>query len=36
MVIFVPPWAKRDRTRTSAFCEGVYEYLTGMGLARLS
>jgi hypothetical protein len=31
MVIFVPPGAKRDRTRRPAFYEGVYEYLTNLG-----
>ena len=35
MVIFVPPRAKRDRTRSPAFYEGVYDYLTGMGVAEV-
>jgi hypothetical protein len=35
MVIFVPPGAKRDRTRSPAFYEGVYDYLTGMGVTEL-
>ena len=35
MVIFVPPGAKRDRTRKPDFYEGVYDYLTGMGVAEL-
>jgi len=32
MVIFVPPGAKRDRTRSPAFYDDVYEYLLGLGL----
>jgi len=32
MVIFVPPRAKRDRTRSPAFYEGGYEYLTNLGV----
>jgi len=35
MVIFVPPGAKRDRTRSPAFYEGIYDYLTGMGVAEV-
>jgi hypothetical protein len=35
MVIFVPPGAKRDRTRSPDFYEGVYGYLTGMGVAEV-
>ena len=35
MVIFVPPGAKRDRTRNPDFYEGVYDYLTGMGVAEV-
>jgi hypothetical protein len=35
MVIFVPPGAKRDRTRKPDFYEGVYDYLMGMGVAEL-
>ncbi len=35
MVIFVPPGAKRDRTRSPGFYEGVYDYLTGMGVAEV-
>ena len=32
MVIFVPPGAKRDRTRSPGFYEGVSEYLTDLGI----
>ena len=35
MVIFVPPGAKRDRTRKPDFYEGVYDYLSGMGVAEV-
>ena len=35
IVIFVPPVAERDRTRSPAFYEGVYDYLTGMGVAEV-
>ena len=35
MVIFVPPGAKRDRTRSPTFYEGVYDYLTSMGVAEV-
>jgi DUF2075 family protein len=35
MVIFVPPGAKRDRTRSPAFYEGISDYLTGMGVAEI-
>jgi hypothetical protein len=35
MVIFVPPGAKRDRTRSPAFYEGIHDYLTGMGVAEI-
>ena len=35
MVIFVPPGAKRDRTRNPAFYEGVHEYLTDMGVPEV-
>ena len=35
MVIFVPPGAGRDRTRSPAFYEGVYDYLTGMSVAEM-
>jgi hypothetical protein len=31
MVIFVPPGAKRDRTRNPAFYEGLYAYLRELG-----
>jgi hypothetical protein len=34
-VIFVPPGAKRDRTRSPGFYEGIHDYLTGMGVAEL-
>jgi hypothetical protein len=36
MVIFVPPGAKRDRTRNPGIYEGIYDYLIGMGLGCLS
>jgi hypothetical protein len=32
MVIFVPLGARRDKTRNPGFYEGVYEYLSSMGL----
>ncbi len=35
MVIFVPPGAKRDRTRSPGFNEGIYDYLSGMGVAEV-
>jgi hypothetical protein len=35
VVIFVPPGAKRDRTRSPAFYEGVYEYLTNLGVPQV-
>ena len=35
MVIFVPPGAKRDKTRSPGFYEGVYEYLTELGIAEV-
>jgi hypothetical protein len=35
MVIFVPPGAKRDKTRSPGFYEGVYEYLTEMSVAEI-
>jgi hypothetical protein len=35
MVIFVPPGAKRDRTRSPTFYEGVHDYLTGLGVAEV-
>ena len=35
MVIFVPPGAKRDKTRKPDFYAGVYDYLTGMGVAEI-
>lgn len=34
MVIFLWQRAMRDRTRNPDFHEGMYDYLTGMGLAR--
>jgi hypothetical protein len=34
-VIFVPPGAKRDRTRSEAFYKGIYDYLTRMGVAEV-
>ena len=36
MVIFVPPGAKRDRTRNPGFYEGIFDYLTGMGVTELA
>ena len=35
MVIFVPPGAKCDRTRSPAFYEGIYDTLAGMGVAEV-
>ena len=35
MVIFVPPGAKRGRTRRPGFYDGVYDYLMGMGAAEI-
>jgi hypothetical protein len=35
MVIFVPPGAKRDKTRSPGFYEGVYQYLRLIGLAHV-
>jgi hypothetical protein len=35
MVIFVPPGAKRDRTRNPEFYEGIFDYLTAMGVAEV-
>jgi hypothetical protein len=35
MVIFVPPGAKRDRTRSPAFYEGIYDYLASVGVTQL-
>jgi hypothetical protein len=35
MVIFVPPGAKRDRTRSPAFYEGVRQYLADLGLPNV-
>ena len=32
MVIFVPPGAKRDKTRSLGFCTGVHDYLTDLGV----
>ena len=32
MVIFVPPGAKRDKTRSPAFYGGVSEYLADLGV----
>jgi hypothetical protein len=32
MVIFVPPGAKRDRTRKPDFYEGLSQYLTALGV----
>jgi len=35
MVIFVPPGAKRDRTRSPAFYDGVTQYLTDLGVPHV-
>jgi hypothetical protein len=35
MVIFVPPGAKRDRTRSPEFYEAIHYCLTGMGVESL-
>ena len=35
MVIFVPPGAKRDKTRSPGFYEGASEYLTGLGVPQV-
>jgi hypothetical protein len=35
MVIFVPPGAKRDRTRSPAFYEGVYDYLNQLDVPEV-
>jgi hypothetical protein len=35
MVIFVPPVAKRDRTRSPAFYDGVTQYLTDLGVPQV-
>ncbi len=36
MVIFVPPGDESDPTRTPAFYNDTYEYLTGLGIAEVS
>jgi hypothetical protein len=35
MVIFVPPGAKRDRTRSPGFYEGVCQYLSDLGVPQV-
>jgi hypothetical protein len=35
MVIFVPPGAKRDKTRSAGFYEGVSRYLTDLGVPQV-
>ena len=35
MVIFVPPGAKRDKTRSPGFYEGTSEYLTDLGVPQV-
>lgn len=35
MVIFVPPGAKRDKTRSPGFYEGVSQYLTDLGVPQV-
>jgi hypothetical protein len=32
MVVFVPPGAKRDKTRSPGFYKGVSQYLTQLGI----
>jgi hypothetical protein len=34
-VIFVPPGAKRDKTRSPGFYEGVSQYLTDLGVPQV-
>ena len=35
MVIFVPPGAKRDKTRNPGFYEGVSQYLADLGVPQV-
>ncbi len=35
MVIFVPPGAKRDRTRSPGFYEGVSQYLNDLSVPQV-
>jgi DUF2075 family protein len=35
MVIFVPPGAKRDKTRSPGFCEWVSQYFTDLGVPQV-
>jgi hypothetical protein len=35
MVIFVPPGAKRDKTRSPGFYEGVHQYLASLGVTEV-
>jgi hypothetical protein len=35
MVIFVPPGAKRDKTRSPGFYEGVSQCLTDLGVPQV-
>jgi hypothetical protein len=35
MVIFVPPGAKRDKTRNPGFYKGVSLYLTDLGVPQV-
>ena len=35
MVIFVPPGAKRDKTRNPGLYEGVSQYLTDLGVRAI-
>jgi len=35
MVIFVPPGAKRDQTRSQGFYEGVSQDLTDLGVPQV-
>ena len=35
MVIFVPPGAKRDKTRSPGFYEGVSEYIADLGVPQV-
>jgi hypothetical protein len=35
MVIFVPPGAKRDKTRSPGFYEGVSQYPNALGVPQV-
>lgn len=34
-MIFVPLGAKRDKTRSPGFYEGIYDYLSGLGVPQV-